>query len=366
VAAPAIASTLAPADLSRPALPSPTAPEVAATILAIPADAAVDDLWAVGSAYFKAQRMPEAAAHFWAAATKGDARGASALGAMYVRGQGVARDDKTGVFWLTKAANAGNRGAQFTLATLYDEGVGVAPDLERANQLYRASAEQRYAPAAKALAVNLELGRGTARDRQQAIVWMQQAAAEGDSEAPLFVTTLTQPDTPRFADEAALIAYVVQQAMANTGTSGGNFATGTRNPAAGQARSAGTAPAGAQGQVSQGQASQSQGGRTASATQKAARDKTSARQADARANAAAAALLQQSMGFGGIFGGMLGGGGANPWSFGGGGASGSGEKDCGRYSDYAACQAYRNGDIWAADRIQDDRADPAEKDWYNR
>lgn len=65
-------------------------------------------------------------------------------------------------------------------------------------------------------------------------------------------------------------------------------------------------------------------------------------------------LLQRSMGFGGIFGPMI-----APLN-----KPGAGPKPCGHYSEYAACQAYRNGDQWAADRIQDKRSTPAERDWY--
>ena len=65
-------------------------------------------------------------------------------------------------------------------------------------------------------------------------------------------------------------------------------------------------------------------------------------------------LLQRSMGFGGIFGPLI-----APLN-----KPGTGPKSCGSYSDHAACQAYRNGDLWAADRLQQKRSTPAERDWY--
>jgi hypothetical protein len=68
-------------------------------------------------------------------------------------------------------------------------------------------------------------------------------------------------------------------------------------------------------------------------------------------------LLQQSMGFGGIFGPMLNG------LRSGGGSSGNG---CGSYTDYAACQAYKAGDGWAADRLQRKQSNGVERSWYNR
>lgn len=71
-------------------------------------------------------------------------------------------------------------------------------------------------------------------------------------------------------------------------------------------------------------------------------------------------LLQRSQGFGGIF---------SPLMQGlkqGGGKGRSSGNDCGPYTDYAACQAYKAGDGWAADRLQNRRSNPSERDWYNR
>lgn len=65
-------------------------------------------------------------------------------------------------------------------------------------------------------------------------------------------------------------------------------------------------------------------------------------------------LMQRALGFGGLFGPVI-----APLNKPGGPA-----KSCGAYSDHAACQAYRNGDLWAADRLQQRRSTPAERDWY--
>ena len=67
-------------------------------------------------------------------------------------------------------------------------------------------------------------------------------------------------------------------------------------------------------------------------------------------------LVQRSMGFGGIFGGLI-----APLN-----KPGAPHKSCGAYSDHAACSAYRNGDNWAADRLQQKRSTPSERDWYGR
>lgn len=66
-------------------------------------------------------------------------------------------------------------------------------------------------------------------------------------------------------------------------------------------------------------------------------------------------LLQKSMRFGGIFGPLVD------------ELNKPGKPDeCGRYTDYGACQAYKAGDGWAADRLQRHEASPSERDWYDR
>jgi hypothetical protein len=71
-------------------------------------------------------------------------------------------------------------------------------------------------------------------------------------------------------------------------------------------------------------------------------------------------LLQRSLGFGGIFGPAL-----QDWLNSPSAPPAQGDP-CGHYADYAARQACGAGDLWAADRIQEDRASPEERDWYNR
>jgi hypothetical protein len=78
-------------------------------------------------------------------------------------------------------------------------------------------------------------------------------------------------------------------------------------------------------------------------------------------------LQQRSRGFGGIFAPMLqGGGGTAPPASSGGGQSSRDQQCANRYSDYAARQACKNGDLWAADRLQNKRSSGSERDWYNR
>jgi hypothetical protein len=72
-------------------------------------------------------------------------------------------------------------------------------------------------------------------------------------------------------------------------------------------------------------------------------------------------LLQRSMGFGGIFGPGL-----QDWLNAPSAPAGDGPDECGHYAEYAARQACGVGDLWGADRIEQGRATPEERAWYDR
>jgi hypothetical protein len=72
-----------------------------------------------------------------------------------------------------------------------------------------------------------------------------------------------------------------------------------------------------------------------------------------------AALLQRSMGFGGIFGPTI-------KDFTKGGGSSGSDQCATNYSEYAAQQACKSGHGWAADRLQNHESSGSEYDWYNR
>jgi tetratricopeptide (TPR) repeat protein len=78
-------------------------------------------------------------------------------------------------------------------------------------------------------------------------------------------------------------------------------------------------------------------------------------QSDAAAQAMALGMMQRMFAGGGGFMGL-----------GGGGSSGGSHAapSC-QYSSYAACNAARNGDLWAADRIENHTESGSEHDWYN-
>jgi TPR repeat protein len=66
---------------------------------------------------------------------------------------------------------------------MYERGVGVLRDVQRAHQLYSQSAEQGYQPAQFALAKCYENGVGVQKDLDRAVVLFGRCAAAGNPRA---------------------------------------------------------------------------------------------------------------------------------------------------------------------------------------
>ena len=75
------------------------------------------------------------------AAEQGDAEAKFVLGAFYLGGHGVPKDDALALQWFTKSAEQGNAEAQFALGTMYSAGRGVPQDHARAAQWYQKAAD---------------------------------------------------------------------------------------------------------------------------------------------------------------------------------------------------------------------------------
>src|SRR3989442_733325 len=76
-----------------------------------------------------------------AEAEKGDAAAQFNLGACYVKGEGVAKDEMEAVKWYRKAAEQNHALAQYNLGVCYAFGKGVAKDAMEAVNWYRKAAE---------------------------------------------------------------------------------------------------------------------------------------------------------------------------------------------------------------------------------
>ena len=97
---------------------------------------------------------PSALAVIQQSAGQGDAKAQAKLGAMYLLGSGVEKDEQRAAEWMLKSANQGNIEAEVVIAAMYDRGLGVKNDVKMATQWYEKAAAQGNATSMAILGKN--------------------------------------------------------------------------------------------------------------------------------------------------------------------------------------------------------------------
>jgi uncharacterized protein len=113
-----------------------------------------------------------------ALAATGDTRSLLGLAYIHLNPDGDAFRPDEAVTLLNRAAEEGSAEAQYELAKLYEQGIGVAPDAERALALYRQSADQNFADAINDLGFLTYQGALGLRPDQQAALTLFERAAD--------------------------------------------------------------------------------------------------------------------------------------------------------------------------------------------
>jgi hypothetical protein len=109
---------------------------------------------------------------------------------MYLKGQGVPQDYSQALQWYKRAAEHGDRKAQFDLATVYDEGIGIPSDYVEASRWFRKAADQNYAKAQDGIGYMYYAGRGVPKDYALAFFWYRKAADQGYAKAEFDLATM--------------------------------------------------------------------------------------------------------------------------------------------------------------------------------
>lgn len=129
---------------------------------------------------------------FRKAAEKGYGKAQYNLAVMYDNGLGVGKNFKEALKWFEKAAQQGNADAQFTLAWMYDEGYGVGIDATEAISLYRKAAEKGNTHAQYELGARYEFGNNVRKNITVAVSWYRKAAEQGNAAAKQRLIRLNQ------------------------------------------------------------------------------------------------------------------------------------------------------------------------------
>ena len=133
----------------------------------------------VGAAAYSRGDYEAAFVQWRALARQGDVRAQYSLARMYADGIGVVEDDDAALYWLRAAARQGSVEAQSELALIFSLGRGVRQDHTLAAYWYGRLAEEGHATAQFLLAGMYEDGTGVERDVSLAFFWYRQAAEQG-------------------------------------------------------------------------------------------------------------------------------------------------------------------------------------------
>jgi len=139
----------------------------------------------LSEAYFNIGDKANSAKWMLAAAEQGDLASQRYVGNKIRLGSGVKKDVKTGLMWLTKAANAGLLDAQTNLGILYRNGEGsdIPKNPELGFYWYMEAAKQGDKDSQSTVGIMLYNGEGTSRNYFEAVNWMRKAADQGHAEA---------------------------------------------------------------------------------------------------------------------------------------------------------------------------------------
>lgn len=118
-------------------------------------------------------------------ADAGDAEAQFQVGRVYLRGDGVPKDEGKAAEWFRRAAEQGNFKAQHNLGAMAFEGRGIPQDDREAARWLRLAAEQGTARSQVMLAGMLLQGRGAEKNVDEALIWYRRAAEQGDESAQL-------------------------------------------------------------------------------------------------------------------------------------------------------------------------------------
>lgn len=129
-------------------------------------------------------------------ARNGDALAQSYVGVIYQFGLGIKPDLEKAVDWYAKAANNGDSLSQRILGDLHVEGAWGSPDYATAAQWYELAAEGGDVEAQRKLGAMYLEGRGVPRDQNRAARWLRRASVHDSEARKMLRETLRSLHTP--------------------------------------------------------------------------------------------------------------------------------------------------------------------------
>jgi len=136
-----------------------------------------------GLAAYEAGNYEQAEKLYRKEAEKDNEKAQFALAAMYYDGVGVTQSDKEAFHWFEKAANKGQILAATFLGDMYKSGRGVSQSYEQTYVWYTRAGDQGNAYAIFNLGIFYLLGTGVDKDENKGVALLRMAAERGDPSA---------------------------------------------------------------------------------------------------------------------------------------------------------------------------------------
>lgn len=187
-ATPAEAGDLQGGDIFKdlPAIPSLFTAEAAA------ADGDPIAMLQIGLSKLAAGETADGAKLIQASASEGAAAAQYRLAKLHEQGLGVARDIQESRAWTERAANGGNVKAMHDLAVFMTEGEGGSQSYTSAAEWYRKAAEYGVVDSQFNLALFYQDGLGVSPSLTEALFWFEVAARQGDRDAEASAAALRE------------------------------------------------------------------------------------------------------------------------------------------------------------------------------
>jgi hypothetical protein len=113
------------------------------------------------------------------------------LGMMYIGVQGVSKDSKQAVYWLTKAAEQGMANAQLALGGMFFSGQDIRKNDKQSMYWFTKAAKQGDMTGQYYLGSMYSKGIGSPKDNKQAIYWLTKSADQGNEDAQISLNTMS-------------------------------------------------------------------------------------------------------------------------------------------------------------------------------
>ena len=169
----------------------------------------------LGRSLDKARQYGEAVQQYRRAARLGSAMAMHNVGARYEEGEGVAQNLETAAMWYERAAKLGNSSGMASLAELMVTGRGVDKDVAEATKLYLRAADQGNAWAKNAFGWRLQKGDDLPQDLERAFEFYQDAASSGYGQAMINLGILYNEGNGVEKDDELALSWYLKAAEAN-------------------------------------------------------------------------------------------------------------------------------------------------------